>query len=63
MLMMRDDGMTQLPLPFDFEPCMNHEARLMADEMVETGEILNWDHAYECAWNFLEVENERTQSL
>jgi thymidine phosphorylase len=46
----------ELLLPFDFEPCMNHEARLMADEMVKSGECLNWDHAYECAWNVIEVE-------
>lgn len=50
--------MSELPLPFDFEPCMNHEARLMANEMVETGECLNWDHAYECAWNFLEADKD-----
>ena len=43
-------------LPFDFKPCMDHEARIMAHEMVETGECLNWDHAYESASNVIEDE-------
>ena len=41
----------QLLLPLDHEPCLNHQAKLMADEMVASGDCLNWDHAYECAWN------------
>jgi|TARA_B100000900_G_scaffold249675_1_gene212563 hypothetical protein len=46
----------QLLLPLDHEPCLNHQAKLMADEMVASGDCLNWDHAYECAWNVIEDE-------
>ena len=48
--------MKQLVLPLDHEPCLNHKAKLMADEMVASGDCLNWDHAYECAWNVIEDE-------
>lgn len=46
----------QLLLPLDHEPCLNHQAKLMADEMVASGDCLSWDHAYESAWVSLEDE-------
>jgi hypothetical protein len=49
--------MEQLILPFNFEPCQNHHARLIADDMVLSGDCNNWDHAYECAWYSIEEDN------
>ena len=46
----------QLLLPLDHEPCLNHQAKLMADEMVASGDCLNWDHAYEAEWMYLDAE-------
>tara|TARA_Y100000385_G_scaffold245372_1_gene263998 strand:- start:265 stop:438 length:174 start_codon:yes stop_codon:yes gene_type:complete len=46
----------QLEIPFDHEPSINHQAKLIADEMVESGECLNWDYAYETSWNALEYQ-------
>jgi hypothetical protein len=43
-------------LPLDHEPSLEHWARALADDDVATGEILNWDHAYESAWMFLDAE-------
>ena len=43
-------------LPMDHRPCFDHEARSLADYWVEIGEVLNWDHAYESAWDYLEWE-------
>ncbi len=42
-------------LPLDHEPCINHWAILMADEDVDRGYHTNWDAAYECAWNEIEL--------
>lgn len=42
-------------LPLDHEPCINHWAILMADDDVETGRNINWDDAYEAAWNEIEL--------
>ena len=47
----------QLSLPFNFEPCNDHWAKLMADDMIDTGDSLNWDHAYESAWESIEEIN------
>ena len=41
-------------LPMDHRPCFDHEARSLADYWVEIGEVLNWDHAYESAWEYIE---------
>ena len=46
----------QLLLPLDHEPCLNHQAKLMANEMVASGDCLDWYHAYECAWISIEHE-------
>lgn len=46
----------QLEIPFDHEPSIDHQAKLIADEMVESGECLNWDHAYETSWDALEYQ-------
>jgi hypothetical protein len=46
----------QIELPLDHEPSLDHWARSLADDDVETGEILNWDHAYESAWWYIEQE-------
>lgn len=45
----------QLDLPLDHEPCINHWAILMADEDVSRGYHINWDAAYESAWNEIEL--------
>tara|TARA_Y100000385_G_scaffold155424_1_gene161194 strand:- start:117 stop:284 length:168 start_codon:yes stop_codon:yes gene_type:complete len=42
-------------LPLDHEPCINHWAILMADDDVETGRNINWDAAYESAWDEIEL--------
>lgn len=41
-------------LPLDHSPCLNHEAKSLANYWVEIGEFLNWDHAYESAWECIE---------
>ena len=46
----------QLDLPLDHDPSLEHWARALADDDVATGEILNWDHAYESAWCYIEQE-------
>ena len=45
-----------MELPLDYEPCMDYQAKAMADDMVRTGECLNWDHAYESSWDWLEYQ-------
>jgi len=50
----------QLELPLDHEPSLNHWAMALADDDVATGEYFNWDHAYECAWSYIEQEIENT---
>ena len=42
-------------LPLDYEPSLNHQAKMFADEMVASGEVTSWDHAYETYWDFLET--------
>ena len=44
-----------MKLPLDHEPSINHWAILMADDDVETGRNINWDDAYEAAWNEIEL--------
>jgi len=44
-----------MELPLDHEPSINHWAILMADDDVETGRNINWDDAYEAAWNEIEL--------
>ena len=44
----------QLELPLDHKPSLNHLAKKMANEDVESGACSNWDAAYESAWNYLE---------
>ena len=44
---------TQDELPLDHEPSLDHWAKALADDDVATGEHTNWDHAYECAWDYL----------
>jgi len=46
----------QMLLPLDHETSLNYMARAMADQDVESGACLNWDHAYEDAWSYLEGE-------
>ncbi len=48
----------QFVLPLCYEASNDHWATLIADDSVADGDCLNWEHAYECAWNFIE-ENER----
>lgn len=50
-------------LPMDHRPCFDHEARSLADYWVEIGEVLNWDHAYESAWNYLEGMGNENQNI
>ena len=44
-------------LPLNHEDSLNHRAKLLADDDIATGYHTNWDHAYECAWEFLEDGN------
>ena len=46
----------QEELPLDHEPSLNHWAIALANRDVETGECLNWDHAYEIHWGYLDAE-------
>ena len=46
----------QEELPLNHEPSLNHWAKALADCDVETGECLNWDHAYESHWQMLDAE-------
>ncbi len=46
----------EMELPLDYQPCMDYQAKAMADDMVRTGECLNWDHAYESSWDWLEYQ-------
>ena len=43
-------------LNLDHEPSLNHWARRLADDDIHTGYHTSWDHAYECAWHFLDAE-------
>ena len=49
------DSSMQLELPLDHEPCQNHWAKRIADDDVATDACSNWDHAYESAWNWIEI--------
>jgi len=52
---------TQFELPLDYEPCLNHLAKLMANEDVKNDVCSNWDAAYESAWDYLEgIQNDRS---
>jgi len=45
-----------MKLPFDYEPCDNYKARLMAEQMISSGYSNNYDAAYEVAWDIIEEE-------
>ena len=47
----------QLILNLDLEPCQNHEAKLLANDLCEYEGWINWDGAYEFAWQTIEGEN------
>lgn len=47
----------QIELPLDHEPCWDHWAKRIADDDVATGECSNWDHAYESAWDWIEINS------
>ena len=46
----------EMKLPFDYEPCDNHKARLMAEQIISNGNANNYDAAYEVAWDRIEEE-------
>ena len=46
----------QLNLPFDYNHSDNYMIYLQADEAIEGGEFINWDHAYESLWELFESE-------
>tara|TARA_B100001123_G_C14614925_1_gene751372 strand:+ start:208 stop:417 length:210 start_codon:yes stop_codon:yes gene_type:complete len=43
-------------LPLNHEPSLDHWAKALADCDVATGQTLNWDHAYEESWRWLDGE-------
>ena len=45
----------QEELPLNHEPSLDHWAKALADCDVATGQSLNWDHAYEENWRYLDV--------
>ena len=47
---------SQLDLPLDHEPSLDHWAKCIADEDIATGYHANWDYAYENAWMDLDDE-------
>ena len=46
----------QLELSLDHEPSLNHWARCIADDDIDTGYHISWDAAYESAWMYLDAE-------
>ncbi len=44
----------QLSLNLDLEPCQNHEAKLLANDLCLHEGWINWDSAYEFAWQTIE---------
>ena len=46
---------SQLDLPLDHEPSLDHWAKCIADDTIATGYHINWDHAYESAWCLIEL--------
>jgi len=44
----------QNELPLDHEDSLNDWAVKLADDDIATGYHTNWDHAYMCAWQFIE---------
>ena len=46
--------MTQLKLPIDHEPHLNHVAHQIAKQLQEDYGYRSYDHAYESAWTLLE---------
>ena len=46
----------QEELPLNHEPSLDHWAKALADCDVATGQTLNWDHAYEESWRWLDGE-------
>ena len=47
---------SQLDLPLDHEPSLDHWAKCIADDDMATGYHTNWDAAYEHAWMSLDAE-------
>ena len=43
-------------LQLDHEPSLDHWAKLIADDDIESGEETYWDYAYEQAWHYLDAE-------
>ena len=46
--------MTQLKLPIDHTPHLNHVAHQIAKQLQEDYGYRSYDHAYESAWTLLE---------
>ena len=46
----------QEELNLDHEPSLNHWARCIADDDIDTGYHISWDAAYESAWMYLDAE-------
>jgi len=51
--------MTQLELPIDHTPHLNHVAHQLAKQLQEDYGYRNYDHAYERAWDLLEYDLEQ----
>lgn len=43
-------------LPLNFAECDEYMVHCLADEALLCGEFVNWDHAYESIWAWLEYE-------
>ena len=50
--------MTQLELPIDHTPHLNHIAHQLAKQLQEEYGYKSYDHAYERAWDLLEFFRE-----
>jgi len=51
--------MTQLELPIDHEPHLNHVAHQLAKQLQEDYGYKSYDHAYERAWDLLKFFREQ----
>ena len=43
-------------LHLNHEPSLDHWAKLIAYDDIDTGYHTSWSHAYECAWHWLDAE-------
>ena len=56
--LLRRNKMTQLELPIDHTPHLNHIAHQLAKQLQEEYGYRSYDHAYERAWDLLEFFRE-----